>query len=210
MSDAPDSRQAAMSRGSAHAAETSQFLVRERAATIVAAEAALARTHARHYETAGANSARERLEALYDRLIEAVDTRELGGVVAYARQVARERYDAGYDLSEVQAAFNTLEEANMESRVGRVEPGTARGSPRAGHNDPGSRQGRSRPRIRIARHEPTRPLARLESPLPGNWRLTASGTTGRSHLRRSRSWGSVVVRSRDSSHHGCHGALPAP
>ena len=111
-----------MSSGPAHNAETSLFLVRERAAVVGAAEAALARTHGGHYESAGANSARERLEALYDRLIEAVDTRDLGGMVAYARRVARERYGDGYDLSEVQAAFNTLEEATWSRVLADLKP----------------------------------------------------------------------------------------
>lgn len=122
MSNTPNPSLAPMSRGSAHIAETSLFLVRERAAMIGAAEASLARTHGRHYEAAGATSARERLEALYDRLIEAVDTRDLGGVVAYAQQVARERYAAGYDLSEVQAAFNTLEEATWSRVLAELKP----------------------------------------------------------------------------------------
>jgi NADPH:quinone reductase-like Zn-dependent oxidoreductase len=112
-----------MSTGSAaQIAETSRFLVHGRAAMVGAAEAALARTHGRHYDAAGATSARERLEALYDRLIEAVETRDLGGVVAYARLVARERYDAGYDLSEVQAAFNTLEEATWSRALAELKP----------------------------------------------------------------------------------------
>ena len=105
-----------------HANETSEFLVHERAATITAAEAALARIHARHYDAAGAENARERLEALYDRLIEAVDTRDLASIVAYARQVARERFEAGYDLAEVQAAFNALEEATWSRVLADLPP----------------------------------------------------------------------------------------
>ena len=105
-----------------NADEVSQFLVRERVATIAAAEAALARTHLRHYETDGVNSTRERLEALFDQVAEAVNTRDLGGMVAFAGRVARERYDAGYDLSEVQAAFNTLEEAIWSRVLAEMKP----------------------------------------------------------------------------------------
>ena len=150
-----------MSRGPAHNAETSLFLVRERAAVVGAAEAALARTHGGHYESAGANSARERLEALYDRLIEAVDTRDLGGMVAYARGVARERYGDGYDLSDVQAAFNTLEEAIWSRVLADLKPEQVAEDTRTRHDDPGRRKGCSCPGIRVARHEPTRPVADL-------------------------------------------------
>jgi hypothetical protein len=48
---------------------------------------------------------------LFERLVEAVSKRDLTTVIAYARAVARERFEAGYDLSEVQAAFNALEAA---------------------------------------------------------------------------------------------------
>jgi hypothetical protein len=56
--------------------------------------------HARHYESAGANEVRQRLEALYDHLLDALRSRDLGPIVSYAEQVA-----------EVQTAFNALEEA---------------------------------------------------------------------------------------------------
>ena len=122
MSNTPETKRTVSNRHSANPVQMSEFLLRERAATITAAEAALARIHTRHYEAAGADHTCERLEALYDRLIEAVTTRDLSGIVAYARQVADERYDAGYDLSEVQAAFNTLEEATWSRVLAELEP----------------------------------------------------------------------------------------
>ncbi len=96
--------------------DTTGFLTREREAIVRAAEDTLAGLHERHYEAAGSATVRERLDALYDQLVDAVGTRDLTAVVAYAKLVARERFDAGYDLSAVQVAFNTLE-ASTWSRI---------------------------------------------------------------------------------------------
>jgi hypothetical protein len=87
------------------------FLEAEREAIVGEAEDAVARLHERHYESLGAPMLKERLERLYDQLVGAVSSRDLSTVVAYAGEIAEERYDAGFDLSEVQAAFNALEAA---------------------------------------------------------------------------------------------------
>jgi hypothetical protein len=43
-------------------------------------------------------------------------------MLSYAEQVAEERFNAGYDLSEVQTAFNTLEEATWSRVFAELEP----------------------------------------------------------------------------------------
>ena len=43
-------------------------------------------------------------------------------MVAYAQSVAEERFEAGYDLSEVQSAFNVLEESVWTRAVAALEP----------------------------------------------------------------------------------------
>jgi hypothetical protein len=93
------------------AAGTARFLAEEREAIISAATEALGRTSARHYVDAGAGVRQERHGALLDHVIQALEIRDLRNVIAYAEQIAQERFEAGYDLSEVQAAFNALEEA---------------------------------------------------------------------------------------------------
>jgi hypothetical protein len=92
------------------------FLTGERGAILEAAEAGLARMHARHYEAADTEEVRRRLALLFDQLVAGIAGRDLAPIVAYAEQVAEARYAAGYDLSEVQVAFNALEEATW-SRV---------------------------------------------------------------------------------------------
>ncbi len=64
-----------------------------------------------HYRRDGAERARERLQALYRRLVRALRTRDLDELLAHAERVARERCAAGFDLAEIHAAFSALEEA---------------------------------------------------------------------------------------------------
>lgn len=101
---------------------TAGFLREERAAILDDAVAAVARGRVRHYDAAGMTAVRERLEALFDRLEQAAAEHDLSRVTAYAWGVAAERFRAGYDLSEVQAAVNALEEAVWEHVFAELPP----------------------------------------------------------------------------------------
>jgi hypothetical protein len=101
---------------------TEEFLTQERGPIVAAAEAALARSRVRHYESAGEAEVHRRLEALFDSVLHALTGRDLGPVIAYAQEVAEERFNAGYDLSEVQTAFNALEEAAWTRALAELEP----------------------------------------------------------------------------------------
>lgn len=96
------------------------FLGANRAAIVDDADSALARVHARHYEAAGAAETRRRLETLFERLVEAAGSRDVTAMAEYAQAVAEERFSAGYDLAEVQTAFNTLEEATWAQALATV------------------------------------------------------------------------------------------
>jgi hypothetical protein len=85
------------------------------------AYAALERSHLARYESAGERFTRERLAGLFTLVVDAIRDRDLTGVAAYSEQVAVERFHAGFDISEVQTAFNALEEA-MWRRVVAAEP----------------------------------------------------------------------------------------
>jgi nucleotide-binding universal stress UspA family protein len=87
------------------------FLLDERDPILTAAVAALRRSHVRHYEVEPDAEVRRRLGRFYDKVSVAFRSRELSGVIDLARELAHERYAAGFDLSEVQTAFNVLEEA---------------------------------------------------------------------------------------------------
>ncbi len=75
------------------------------------AENSLSRAHLTHYEKAGEEHNRQKLKALYVLSVRAIAEKNLGPMLSHAEEIARERYEAGFDLSEVQAAFNVLEES---------------------------------------------------------------------------------------------------
>lgn len=97
------------------------LLDRERSSIVAAAFEAIRRSRT-HYEAAGQDETQRRLAALYDELWAAVSSRDLGGIVRYARHLATERFQSGYDLSEVQSAFNALEEATWSTLCAQLQP----------------------------------------------------------------------------------------
>jgi hypothetical protein len=85
------------------------------------ASAAIQRSHGAHFGSAGERLAGQLLEDLFALVVTAIRERDLTQVVAYSEQVADQRFNAGFDISEVQTAFNALEEA-MWRRVVSAEP----------------------------------------------------------------------------------------
>lgn len=75
-----------------------------------------------HYEAAGDEEIRRRLEGLYALLRGAVAERDLEPVLAFGRETARRRWAEGVDLQEVQSAINALEEAVWRRIVKDVPP----------------------------------------------------------------------------------------
>jgi hypothetical protein len=71
---------------------------------------ALRRAHLQHYEKSGPDQTHQRLRALFVLTARAVKERNLGPMTAHAETIARERFASGFDLAEVQTAFNVLEE----------------------------------------------------------------------------------------------------
>ena len=98
------------------------FFAQKRDVIVAEAEEALARSGARHYEAAGAAEVRRRLERLFDHLLEGLRERDLGPMITYAEALAQERFEAGYDLVEVQTAFNALEEASWQRALTDLDP----------------------------------------------------------------------------------------
>lgn len=86
------------------------------------AYAALERAHSRHYEEAGETVTRQRLLDLCRLVVAAIRERDLAEMSIYAEKVARERFEDGYDVSEVQAAFNVLEQAMWRRVVDATAP----------------------------------------------------------------------------------------
>jgi hypothetical protein len=74
------------------------------------------------YEAAGVATVRQRVEALFGRLVESIGEQDIRSVVAYAEQLAEARFNAGYNLAEVQTAFNAVEEATWTWAMRELQP----------------------------------------------------------------------------------------
>jgi hypothetical protein len=86
-----------------------------------AAYASLHGSHVTHYEVAGEAFTRQALADLFRLVVSAIQTRNLASISTYADGIAVARFNDGYDISEVQMAFNALEDA-MWRRVVSAEP----------------------------------------------------------------------------------------
>lgn len=101
-------------------AQTVRVLESER--TSVVDSAARSIRHVRSYEAAGEGEIRQRLDAIYDLVVAAVSNFDLDDIVDRARSLADERFQSGYDLTEVQAALNALEEAMWRTLSAQLRP----------------------------------------------------------------------------------------
>lgn len=90
--------------------EISAFLETQKDDIIRAACTAMDRSHLQHYERDGVDKTRQRVATLYTLAKRCVKDRNLSPMIAHAEQIATERFNAGFDLWEVQTAFNVLEE----------------------------------------------------------------------------------------------------
>ncbi|MFN8011991.1 MAG: hypothetical protein U0P81_11390 [Holophagaceae bacterium] len=84
------------------------------------------RARLEHYERAGEAVVRQRLGDLLGLVMDALRDRDLGPILAHAEAVARQRFEAGVDLAEVQTAFNVLEEI-LWRRILQELPAEAQG-----------------------------------------------------------------------------------
>jgi hypothetical protein len=70
----------------------------------------------------GAGDARARLAALYGVVVQCIEERRLDPIVAHAESAARQCFEAGLDVREVQCAMNVLEEAIWRRIMTGVPP----------------------------------------------------------------------------------------
>lgn len=73
-----------------------------------------------HYRRDGGEATRRRVAALYRHVTRAVRAKDLDDLLAHATRIARERFEGGFDLTEVEAAFTTLEEAISRRALSRM------------------------------------------------------------------------------------------
>ena len=98
-------------------------LLQTRSAEILSESvAAMRRANVPNYEQAGFGRAEERLKTLLALTVKSLSENDLSHVVQLAEKIARERYESGYDLQEIQTAFNVLEEAIWTHIVKEIPP----------------------------------------------------------------------------------------
>jgi hypothetical protein len=83
---------------------------------------AMTRAHLKHYDRAGQEHVHQRIKALFVLTTRGVKEKNLGPMIAHADTIAEERFHAGYDLWEVQTAFNVLEEVVWQSIFRNLPP----------------------------------------------------------------------------------------
>jgi urease accessory protein UreF len=101
--------------------ELLELLETARSELVGAAAEALAHARLTHYEL-DADQTRERLATLYDLTVECVRQRNLDPMTKHAHELARDRHRMGYDLHEVQTAFNVLEEVIWKRITAELTP----------------------------------------------------------------------------------------
>ena len=83
---------------------------------------ALERSHLPHYDSSGPAEGRARLNKLFDVVLDCLRERQLTAVVSWSELIASERFESGFGISEVQTAFNVLEESMWRTLVEVTPP----------------------------------------------------------------------------------------
>lgn len=102
--------------------DVAALLVTQEDEVVAEAFAALQRSHVAHYEAAGEAFTRRGLAELFRLVVTSIGDRDLAEMSVYAEKVAEQRFDQGFDISEVQMAFNALEEAMWRRVVDGTTP----------------------------------------------------------------------------------------
>ena len=98
-----------------------EILVNNQTDIINEAFTSLQRSHLKHYDTSRADENWQRLAKLFDLTLNGIKTKSLVEIVNYSEKVAKERFEAGFDLHEVHAAYNVLEEAFWKCIIKEVD-----------------------------------------------------------------------------------------
>jgi len=99
-----------------------QLLEKYEEEIILAANDVLIRMPLKHYKKAGKEENQIRLKTLYNSIFQSVKKNNLLAIIKYAEQIAAERFTSGYEIHEVQTAFNVLEEVIWRKIIQKLQP----------------------------------------------------------------------------------------
>ena len=97
-----------------------QLLAEDR--TVIVQDAWRSVVMLKHYQRDGKEATLQRVETLFDHVARAIRMRDLCELLDYAERIAKQRFDANFELSEVQTAFFMLEEAIWRRVLARIPP----------------------------------------------------------------------------------------
>jgi hypothetical protein len=90
--------------------DLAELLEHRQAAIIFDAHEALNKSRLPHYSQSHAVENTQRLTNLFRLVIQSIKTKNLIPIVTFSQDLARQRFQQGFDLSEVQTAYHVLEE----------------------------------------------------------------------------------------------------
>ena len=132
------------------------------------ASSALHRAHLTHYEASGDAESARHLEDLFGLVVGCLAHQTVGPIVGYAETIAKERFAAGFDIAEVQTAFNVLEEAIWHVVIAKMPPDVlVEAAGMVGHRSR-HRQGHLGPHLGVSGRKPTCSFARPERAVRGH------------------------------------------
>jgi len=97
--------------------QVAQLIQENRQSILAQALESVQRAQLSRYPASSPETVLQRLTQLLDLTAAAVESRDLGPLLTYARQLGEQRFQAGFPLAEVQTAINVLEEALWEHCV---------------------------------------------------------------------------------------------
>lgn len=99
----------------------SDFLTDNKTQIVKEATESLHRAQLKSYRKATLEENQNRIEKLMELTIISVKDKNLILMTEYAEKIAKERFNAGFDLHEVHAAFNVLEETLWKKVINNFE-----------------------------------------------------------------------------------------
>ena len=110
--------------------ETSAVLASAGDRVVGQAVAALERCHQAHYQISSLEERRRYVRNLFELVVQCVREADAGPIIASCQQIAADRFEAGFDIVEIQETLNVLEEV-LRRHVADSLPVTS-GSRRSG------------------------------------------------------------------------------
>jgi len=99
-----------------------ELLIANKDEIITDANTALSRSELTHYKSSGSEQNKQRLQLLYGLALQCIQNKTLLPMLDYVKKIAHERFQLGFDLYEVQTAFNVLEEIIWKKIIEELPP----------------------------------------------------------------------------------------